>query len=72
MFSDTIMFNFRAGIHAREWISPATVTYVTNEILSPTNEVFKVLARAHNWFIFPNTNPDGYEYTHTTVSFSKV
>ncbi|XP_046749633.1 zinc carboxypeptidase-like [Diprion similis] len=54
------------GMHAREWITPATVTYLTNEILTSTNEAFNLLARAHNWFIFPNTNPDGYEYTHTT------
>ncbi|XP_046623924.1 zinc carboxypeptidase-like isoform X1 [Neodiprion virginianus] len=54
------------GIHAREWITPATVTYLTNEILTSTNDAFNLIARAHNWFIFPSTNPDGYEYTHTT------
>ncbi|XP_015606541.1 zinc carboxypeptidase [Cephus cinctus] len=54
------------GIHAREWISPATVTYLINEILHPTSVNHRWLFRAHNWFIFPNTNPDGYVYTHTT------
>lgn len=57
-----------SGIHAREWISPATVTYLINEILTSSNSEFSKIARAHNWFIFPSTNPDGYEYTHTKVS----
>jgi len=54
------------GIHAREWISPATVTYLTNQILTTTDPAFKQIADSFNWYIFPSTNPDGYEYTHTT------
>ena len=57
------------GIHAREWISPATVTYIINEFLTSTDEDVKFLAEAFIWHIFPVTNPDGYSYTMTNVRF---
>lgn len=56
------------GIHAREWISPATVTYIINEVLTSTNPRFRKIAESFDWYFFPSTNPDGYEYTHTTVN----
>ena len=55
------------GIHAREWISPATVTYLLNEFLTSQNPRVRALARKHDWYMFPVCNPDGYVYTHTTV-----
>jgi len=54
------------GIHAREWISPATVTYILNELLTSSNKDVRALAERHDWYIFPNFNPDGFVYTHTT------
>lgn len=51
------------GIHAREWISPATVTYVMNELI--TNPQHGSLLNMFDFFILPVTNPDGYEYSHT-------
>lgn len=48
------------GIHSREWISPATVTYITNELLTNDNEDIKAAAHGFDWYIFPVTNPDGY------------
>ncbi|XP_026743124.1 zinc carboxypeptidase-like [Trichoplusia ni] len=54
------------GIHAREWISPATVTYITNELLTSDNEETVAAARDFDWYIFPVTNPDGYVYSHST------
>ncbi|XP_055847946.1 zinc carboxypeptidase A 1-like [Episyrphus balteatus] len=51
------------GIHAREWISPATVTYLINELL--TNNRTKDMAENYDWYIFPHVNPDGYAYTWT-------
>lgn len=56
------------GIHAREWISPATVTYLLNEILNSTDPAFNQIADSFNWHIFPSTNPDGYKFTFTSVS----
>ncbi|TDG46387.1 hypothetical protein AWZ03_007161 [Drosophila navojoa] len=52
-----------SGIHAREWIAPATATYIINELLSSTDERIQSLAKNYNWFIFPCVNPDGYKYT---------
>lgn len=55
------------GMHAREWISPATMTYVINELLTSDNKTFREIAESFNWYIFPVTNPDGYEYSHKRV-----
>lgn len=51
------------GIHAREWISPATVNYITYQLLYSSNEDIKSFARDYDWYIFPVTNPDGYIWT---------
>ncbi|XP_012526206.3 zinc carboxypeptidase [Monomorium pharaonis] len=53
------------GIHAREWISPATVMYILHQLLSSSDPDIKDLAESHDWYIFPVFNPDGYAYTHT-------
>jgi len=52
------------GIHAREWISPATVTFIMRELL--THPRMSRLTNQYDFFILPVTNPDGYEYSHTT------
>ncbi|CAG9789471.1 unnamed protein product [Diatraea saccharalis] len=52
------------GIHSREWISPATVNFITNELLSSDDEETKSAARDYDWYIFPVTNPDGYVWSH--------
>jgi murein tripeptide amidase MpaA len=57
-----------AGIHAREWISPATVTYIINELVN-NYDANKEVADAYDWYILPVHNPDGYEYTYTNVSW---
>lgn len=56
------------GIHAREWISPATVLYIVDQLLKSNNTDVRALAESHDWYVFPNFNPDGYVFTHTTVS----
>ncbi|XP_017775265.1 PREDICTED: carboxypeptidase B-like [Nicrophorus vespilloides] len=51
------------GIHAREWISPATVLYIIQELVeNPEN---RHMIENVDWMIIPVLNPDGYEYTHT-------
>lgn len=56
------------GIHAREWISPSTVMYITEQVLKSDDPKVRHVAESHDWYIFPVFNPDGYEYTHTNVS----
>lgn len=53
------------GIHAREWISPAFVTYLANELLTSRISSVRWAAESHDWYIVPTVNPDGYVYTHT-------
>ncbi|XP_066995073.2 zinc carboxypeptidase [Anabrus simplex] len=54
------------GIHGREWISPATVTYIVNQLLRSNDKSVREIAENYDWYIFPVVNPDGYEYTFTT------
>lgn len=58
------------GIHAREWISPATVTYIINELLTSKDPEVRKIANSFDWYILPVTNPDGYEYTFRAVKYT--
>ncbi|XP_062579870.1 carboxypeptidase B-like isoform X1 [Saccostrea cucullata] len=57
-----------AGIHAREWIAPATAIYTINKLLTEYGSDSDVtrLMDEFDWHIIPSANPDGYEYSHTT------
>ena len=55
------------GIHAREWISPAVVSYILRELVENYAANQDIVDR-YDWYILPVHNPDGYEYTHTNVS----
>ncbi|KAB7507469.1 Carboxypeptidase B, partial [Armadillidium nasatum] len=50
-------------IHAREWISPAVVTYMLNQIL--TNSTYESVLEKMDFYFLPVMNPDGYDYTFT-------
>jgi len=56
---------FNGGQHAREWISPATVTYIAEQLLTQygTDPLVTALVDEIEWVILPVLNPDGYEYT---------
>lgn len=54
------------GIHAREWIAPAQVLYIIDQLV--TNSSNSNMYKYVDWYIIPLLNPDGYEYAHTTVS----
>lgn len=57
-----------AGIHAREWIAPATANYIINALITGRHDdlVVKELLEEFEWYIMPSINPDGYDYSHTT------
>lgn len=59
-------------IHAREWITAATITFIMNELLTSTDPEVKAMAENYDWIFVPVFNVDGYQYTHTTVSLCNV
>ncbi|CAG0919197.1 unnamed protein product [Notodromas monacha] len=52
------------GIHAREWISPAVVTFIIKEFVSNYSR-HKTVIDSYQWYFLPLMNPDGYEYSRT-------
>lgn len=56
-----------ANIHAREWITSATATWLLNELLTSTHPDVQDLAQNIDWVIIPVFNVDGFAYTHSTV-----
>jgi hypothetical protein len=55
-----------SNIHAREWITSATATWMINEFLTSLNATIRDIAENINWHVVPVLNVDGFVYTHTT------
>ena len=55
-----------ANIHAREWISSATASYVLNEFLRSTNAEVQQIASSVDWHFIIMANPDGYEFSRNS------
>jgi len=50
------------GIHAREWISPATVTWMLRELVENDAD-HSDLTEGMDWYFLVSANPDGYAYS---------
>jgi len=59
---------FHGGIHAREWISPATSLYIINQLVTNywDDAEVQALVDGLNIYYIPVFNVDGYEYTWTS------
>jgi len=53
------------GIHAREWMAPATVQYIIGQFVNHASDYDSYL-KNFEWYFIPVFNPDGYDYTWTT------
>lgn len=51
------------GIHAREWVSPAAAFYLIDQLLKTPGVTTDI-----EWRIMPMVNPDGYVFSHSSVS----
>ncbi|XP_039281417.1 carboxypeptidase B isoform X3 [Nilaparvata lugens] len=51
------------GTHAREWISPASVSYIVSEFVENRAAHGPYVAGV-DLYVAPFVNPDGYEYSH--------
>lgn len=52
------------GTHAREWISPASVTYIINQLVENRDNHLESV-KGIDYYILPLLNPDGYEHSHS-------
>jgi len=64
--SNNPAFYLNCGIHAREWVGPATCMYVAKYLAeAQSGSTEASLLNSVDFYITPSSNPDGYKYTWT-------
>lgn len=63
------MIFINCGLHAREWLSPATCMFLVRQLLSNTSHNVSSLRSNYTWIIVPVLNVDGYQYSFSTERF---
>lgn len=53
-----------SNIHAREWITSATITFFIDQLLHSRRPAVREIAENLDWYIIPVLNVDGFAYTH--------
>ena len=64
MSSFQVLINISISIQYqfREWLSPATVTWMLRELVE-NDKYHKYLTNKFDWYFLPIHNPDGYEFS---------
>uniref|UniRef100_A0A336MR26 Zinc carboxypeptidase A 1 n=1 Tax=Culicoides sonorensis TaxID=179676 RepID=A0A336MR26_CULSO len=55
-----------SNIHAREWVTSASSTWILNQLLTSNDAEIRDIAENIDWYFVPVANPDGFVYTHTS------
>jgi len=66
-----IPFFIDGAFHAREWISPAFVTYCIKELVT-NSQLYDDILNRMDFYMIPVLNVDGYEYTQTDRMWRKT
>ncbi len=61
-----VLSDISEGIHAREWIGPATATFLIYELTENRRSDNEDLVKKLDWYFVPSVNPDGYAYSRSS------
>lgn len=60
-------FVLEGGLQGADWLSPVTLTYVVDQLINSNDDEARTASMDFDWYIFPVTNPDGYEYSQNRI-----
>lgn len=63
----TRVFVLQAGEIGADWLSPAILTYIANQLIRSDNPEIRAAAEDFTWYIFPLLNLDGFQFTQDSV-----